>query len=101
MPRWIVKDCSPDAFQIMPRVPPQRSSHCLHFLTHHFTDPSSANPRRRVTVTQCFTRQPPSSFSAFSSEVRRWHMNHKRWMTIVKAMAMLEHQQAQRPKGMY
>ena len=34
---------------------PRRSSHCPHLLTHYFTAPRSANPRHRVTVTQCFT----------------------------------------------
>ena len=32
-----------------------------HLLTHYFTDPSSANPRRHVTVMQCFTCQPNRS----------------------------------------
>ena len=32
-----------------------------HLLMHYFTDPSSANPRRHVTVMQCFTRQPNRS----------------------------------------
>ena len=32
-----------------------------HLLTHYFTDPSLANPRRHVIVMQCFTRQPNRS----------------------------------------
>ena len=51
------------------------SSHCPHLLTHYFTDPSLANPIRRVTITQCFTRQPPTSFSAFSTEIRRYSLH--------------------------
>ena len=50
------------------------SSHCPHLLTHYFTDSSSANPIRCVTVTQCFTRQPPTSFSVFSTEFWRYSL---------------------------
>ena len=50
------------------------SSHCPHLLTHYFTDSSSANPIRCVTVTQCFTCQPPTSFSVFSTEFWRYSL---------------------------
>ena len=54
---------------------PRRNSHCPHLLTHYFTAPSSANPRRRVTVTQCFTHQPLTSFSASLHKSRRYSLH--------------------------
>ena len=43
--------------------------------TSYFTDPSPANPHHRVTVTQCFTCQPPTSFSAFFTKIRRYSLH--------------------------
>ena len=43
--------------------------------TSYFTDPSPANPHRRITATQCFTCQPPTSFSAFFTEIRRYSLH--------------------------
>ena len=54
---------------------PRRNSHCPHLLTHYFTAPSSANSRRRVTVTQCFTRQPLTSFLASLHKSRRYSLH--------------------------
>ena len=54
---------------------PRRSSHCPHLLTHYFTAPSSANPHRRITVTQCFTRQPLTSFSTSLHKSRRYSLH--------------------------
>ena len=36
------------------------------------TDSSSANPGHHVTVTQCFTSQPPTSFSSFFTKIWRY-----------------------------
>ena len=54
---------------------PRRSSHCPHLLTHYFTAPSSANPHRRITVTQCFTRQPLTSFSTSLHKSQRYSLH--------------------------
>ena len=63
------------------QVPPQakRSSPCLHLLMHYFTGPSSANPRRRVTFTQCFTCQPNQSPRPLS---QLFHRNPKVFFTF-------------------
>ena len=68
---------SSQTFLISIPVLPQAktSSHCPHLLMHYFTDPSPANSHRRVMVTQCFTRQPPTSFSAFFTEIRRYSLH--------------------------
>ena len=68
---------SSQTFLISIPVLPQAktSSHCPHLLMHYFTDPSPANSHRRVMVTQCFTRQPPTSFSAFFTEIRRYFLH--------------------------
>ena len=56
-------------------ITPRRNFHYPHLLMHYFTAPSSANPRHRVTVMQCFTQQPPTSFSASLHKSRRYSLH--------------------------